>query len=429
MKKWSALALLLVMTVTLLAACGERDPEKTVIVEVNRQQTMQPIAEKLYDFMLNQIVMMYAQYGYDVDPADEEIITQVKTQTLNTIGETMLLEQKYQELGGGFTDEDRAEIAQSAKDEYEATLENYMTNAGVTREEAEVAIVDMGFTVDALEYMLTYQELDARMRALVSVDVTVSDEEVQARYAELLTQAEQTYAGSPSQYVTDVQSGNTIYTRPEGFRYVQNLLLAFPDEVSRAVTDKNNEYYTLLNESFVAQSELSVEGVTDEQKAEIQARIDDAQAKMDQLDADIEQINADALEALRPEAEAVLAEATAADADFDALMAEYNDDTASGDLLTQGYPVAEGVTSYVQSFTDAAMALENIGDVSGLVESDYGFHILKYTGDVPAGTVPLEEVRDALTEMIRSEKGDAIYEEEIAKWIEAATIRTYINRL
>ena len=30
-----------------------------------------------------------------------------------------------------------------------------------------------------------------------------------------------------------------------------------------------------------------------------------------------------------------------------------------------------------QSFTDASLALESVGDTSGLVPSDYGYHIIK----------------------------------------------------
>ena len=54
-------------------------------------------------------------------------------------------------------------------------------------------------------------------------------------------------------------------------------------------------------------------------------------------------------------------------ADFDALMTEYNGDTVTGDLLTKGYPVSATATAYVDAFTGAAMALEKIGDISGLV--------------------------------------------------------------
>ena len=43
------------------------------------------------------------------------------------------------------------------------------------------------------------------------------------------------------------------------------------------------------------------------------------------------------------------------------------------------------------------MALENVGDYSATpVISTSGVHIIYYYEDVPAGAVPLDEVRDAL---------------------------------
>ncbi len=58
--------------------------------------------------------------------------------------------------------------------------------------------------------------------------------------------------------------------------------------------------------------------------------------------------------------------------DFDALMAEYNDDPGA---TAEGYTFANDGTM-VQEFADASFALE-IGGTSGLVETPYGYHIIR----------------------------------------------------
>lgn len=60
--------------------------------------------------------------------------------------------------------------------------------------------------------------------------------------------------------------------------------------------------------------------------------------------------------------------------DFDKLMDEYNWDPGM-ESLPDGYFITKD-TSFVEEFIDAALKLK-VGDVSGLVESDYGYHILK----------------------------------------------------
>ncbi len=73
----------------------------------------------------------------------------------------------------------------------------------------------------------------------------------------------------------------------------------------------------------------------------------------------------------KKEAEEVLAKVKAGD-DFDKLIDEYNDDPGATD---KGYTFAND-GSMVQEFADASFALE-IGGTSELVETPYGYHIIK----------------------------------------------------
>jgi protein involved in polysaccharide export with SLBB domain len=53
---------------------------------------------------------------------------------------------------------------------------------------------------------------------------------------------------------------------------------------------------------------------------------------------------------------------------------------------------------------EAARGLKESGDVSGPVQTEQGFHLLKLNGRLPAVDLSLEEVREQLTTRLRSAK-------------------------
>ena len=118
--------------------------------------------------------------------------------------------------------------------------------------------------------------------------------------------------------------------------------------------------------------------------------------------------------------------------DFDALIAEYGEDTGSESepVKTYGYIVGANTTRYVTAFKDAAMALASVGDVSEPVESTYGMHIIKYVADIPAGTAELTDyiktsIHDELMGNKQSEAKTAAEDE----WKSAAKIETNVGEM
>lgn len=99
---------------------------------------------------------------------------------------------------------------------------------------------------------------------------------------------------------------------------------------------------------------------------------------------------------------------------FNELVEEYGEDP--GRAASSGYLVTPE-TSFVQEFLDAAFALKP-GELSGIVESDYGYHILlrKELGEEQLAEVSgnhltdllTERMESALKEMTRSEKLDSV---------------------
>lgn len=430
-KKWLIL-LVALLTVSLFTAGCTQDPEKlaaAVVVDVDGDTITRGEAQPVYEFMMSQTVQYYAQYGQTIDPNNKDWIASIKEQTMQMMAEGLALEHKLESFGGTFTEEERAGFAERATEEYDNAVKGYVDQYGITEQDAKVSIDSLGYNRVALEYMIYREELDNRLFEYATDDITVTDEEVRAKFDEAAAAAIETYLASPSQYVTDALNGNTVYASPTGFRYVKNLVIPFPEAVTAALDEKNNEYLNKYYESYSDQNQLlTATELTDEERAEIQERIDASTAELTRIGDEMDALMADGYEQMRPDAEAILAKAQEPGADFDALMAEYSSDTATGDLLTVGYPVGAGVTNYVQVFTDGAMALENIGDLSGLIESDYGMHIVKYASDVPAGQADFETVKDALTDEVLKAKKDEAFAAQETEWVNAAKIKTYLKR-
>ena len=100
-------------------------------------------------------------------------------------------------------------------------------------------------------------------------------------------------------------------------------------------------------------------------------------------------------------------------ADFAGLAKAYSKDTATkdngGDLgwFSRGKMVRE--------FEDAAFGLKNIGDISDIVKTSYGYHIIKLTGREPAHTPTFDEVKDQVRDDYIQEKKN----EKVANWYNA----------
>lgn len=126
-------------------------------------------------------------------------------------------------------------------------------------------------------------------------------------------------------------------------------------------------------------------------------------------------------EAARKLAEKVAAEAEQSAKDtgsFAKLAEKYSEDEGSkkrgGDL---GYfERTEDGGKMVKEFSDGAFALENVGDISKPVESEFGFHIIKLTGKRDKVEKTFEDVKANIENTIKTEKRKTGYEDIIEKY-------------
>jgi len=106
-------------------------------------------------------------------------------------------------------------------------------------------------------------------------------------------------------------------------------------------------------------------------------------------------------------------------ADFATLAREYSEDSASG---KKGGDL-EFFTYYemVPSFSEAVFALEKTEDVSEIIKTPFGYHLIKLTGIKASYVKPFQEVEERLEQMWKDEKSEALAQAEasnISKEIE-----------
>ena len=116
--------------------------------------------------------------------------------------------------------------------------------------------------------------------------------------------------------------------------------------------------------------------------------------------------------AVRKVAEDVLRQARMPGADFAALATKYSEDEAS--KASGGDLGAFGRGRMVPEFENPAFALQP-GQISDIVESQFGFHIIKLVEKTPAMTRTLDEVRAQIQEQLASQRTDQQIAERTAQ--------------
>ena len=110
--------------------------------------------------------------------------------------------------------------------------------------------------------------------------------------------------------------------------------------------------------------------------------------------------------------------------DFAAVAVEASEDTSAAQGGDLGY-FSRG--KMVQPFEDAAFAMQ-AGDLSGIVESRFGLHIIKLEDHQDAQTVPEDVARERITQHLMQAKGQQLVNDELAALRSAASIEVLAAR-
>ncbi|MBR4039808.1 MAG: peptidylprolyl isomerase [Clostridia bacterium] len=326
-------------------------------------------AKDEFDEMLQAYLAYYAQYGYEMDEYDTEFQNSVARETVQTMLTEKIAKRHAQQTGYVLT----AEMDEAYQAEALAALAEMMEyyaqilpQYGIPEDEIEaVAKAELeaaGYTYEALYESAKLKGVLDHLYALGTEGVAVTDEEVRAAYDAKVAAQKETYDADVDSFISDYIAGEDILYTPEGVRLMHCIYIALEAEEETAET---------------------AEAAETAETAEAAAVTGLAKAN-------------EALEKIR------------AGEDFSAVMEAYNEDASTLDEMLVGYPVAQNSNSYGEEFKGGAMGLANVGDVSDVIVTDFGYFILKYAADLTAGTADFEPRREAETaETLASKRSDA----------------------
>lgn len=431
------LAAMLVLSGCALVTVDEAADNARVILDVDGETVNKAVFHNMVEYQLYQNQQMNSYYQMlgltGSFSTDENTVAQ---EVLASYTNSLVAKHKAAELGfDQMTEEENQEIQETAEKNYEELLteikDHYLADSA-SLDEAELRQKAIEYAnengMSTLENYLDSAKIEKsveKLRADTVKDVTYTQEELQAKLDEEAAANKTTFESNPDYYGYYLNNGTPVYYNAPGYRMVKQVLVKFTEEDNTALTEKNTELSqakTALND---AQSALT-EAAEDADKTALQAAVDEAQAKLDEVQAAYDALKETAYANIQAKADEIYQKAIAEGADFDALVAEFNEDTG---MPAAGYAVREGYSFFVTSFVDAAMALEKVGDVSEPVKSDYGFHIIQYSADITEGTVALDTVSDTLGAELLSEKQDQAYADALAAWVSEAKVESHLEKL
>ena len=196
------------------------------------------------------------------------------------------------------------------------------------------------------------------------------------------------------------------------------------DEVYNVTEEEKTKYYEDNKEEFkYPEEQLKAKHIL------ISTQIDDAEEPADGEDEESEKSEEEREAALeekkksaREKAEDIYNRILAGE-DFDKLMHEYSEDPG---LQTNpdGYTFGKG--QMVPEFEEAAYALE-VGEVSEIVETQYGYHIIKLIDKIEY--MPYEQIVNQLEDKVRRQKYNEIAIEQWKKDAEITKNEDILKRI
>ena len=373
-----------------------------VVAEFNGGQLLSDEVAREYSEQMTNFVFA----GY----SEEEVASVLLDEVLKYMVSDHILEARAREMGVyELTAEDRTRIEEEAQANYDEQLafyRDFVNTDGMTEEEATGAVKaymqnEAGVTLEIIRSELEEGWWAQKIYDEITRDVTVDDAALEDAYAELLAQQKESYEAYPDDFEFAQMNGETIVYNLPGYRAVRMLLFGFDDPAAYEAVSVLTEEITELNPETDAQ-------MIADYKAQIEGfyAAPEAQAK-------------DALAQLQ------------GGKDFAELLSASGDDAGmkDEDLLKTGYYVSAKSMLWSEELISAAMALKQPGDVSGAVRTVDGVCILEYVGEVQAGEVPLEDVKDALRQQTLESAKYSAYEAQLDQWLEEANVKYYPERM
>ena len=373
-----------------LPAVAESTADDPVVVRVGEFSYPLSVVQGSLDSALDVASLLS---GEEVTDEDRQAGVQAAIDKFVNLG---IIESKLKEKGKNDFSEDEVELMKSAAQaKYEELWQSLYQRA--SKSEEEVSEEDItgwlegeGYTVEAIydEYLVS--ERNHRAIELFCPDVTLTQAQVDAYYeAQFVGPDRERYKDNVERFEEEIVAGNNeAFYIPEGYRYIRQITLDYPKSVTAAAKAQEKRLQNAMNALASRFQKLAVAATTaqgwDDLK-DLRAEYDKANAVvLEAQKAWMDKVKAGAQPLLQETFDAI-AEEYAAGIDFKSLIEKYSSDKTDQNLSRNGYLFHPDSTTWPDAFKEAAMKLEQPGDISAPVYSETGVHILYYAGEAPAG--------------------------------------------
>ena len=351
----------------------------TAAAEVNGEEISQQDVERAYQ---SQRARLEAQFGESIGAlfSDENYLRDFRLNVLDRLIADTLVLQKAEELGLRVSDKQiREAIVQ---------MPEFQTAGSFDNERYLMLLRQNGFQPasfsDYMRQQMTREQLARAVSAsdfALPAEVTLANAlQQQTRNAEYLIVDSAPFASEvelTDEEVTTFYEANLAQFDTQEKVNIAYVVLSV-DDLKGDVTVSDEEveqYYTENNLLYKTAEERRVSHII------IEFGDDEAAAKA--------------------KAEALVAE-LANGADFATLAQENSDDTFTAENGGDLDFITAGMMD--EAFDKAAFSLAQVGDVSDVVETEFGFHIIKLTDIKPEEVTPLAEVSEEIRNQLATDK-------------------------
>ena len=347
--------------------------------EVNGEPISQQDVERAYQA---QRARLEAQFGEGISAlfSDENYLRDFRMNVLDRLIADTLIEQKAKELGMRVSDKQIREAI--------TAMPEFQTEGSFDNERYLMLLRQNGFQPsDFRDYMRQQMTREQLSRAVQASDFSLPEEvslahrlQGQTRNADYLIVDSAPFAASVELSDEEVQA-------------------FYNENISRFDTQErvNLAYVTLAVDDLKADVSVSEEEIEQAYQDNIALYKTTEERRVSHILIEF----GDDKDAAKEKAESLLAEVEQG-ADFAALAEANSADTFSAENGGDLDFITAGMMD--PSFDDAAFAISNVGDTSEVIETEFGYHIIKLTELKPVEVTPLAEVRDEIEAQLLTEK-------------------------
>lgn len=389
-----AMAMLLAFAGCHMAKVNTERDNAQVIIEVGDRKILKGDIAEQYNSYLNMYASMYGLTVEEFKSNYADTYNSFVQDIVDSFVELALVEIYAEELNVDLsvTEEQNKEIEEKLQSTYKSYEEYVNTQvdeddtiaedkkAAEKEKMLKEALDAAGYNDGSMREELEQSYKIDNMKDWLVKDYKVTDDMLEEFYNKYLQEQKTVLDKTPSSITTYEADGEVSLYVPQGLRYMQVLYVPMTDEDLEAISEAEDD------------------------------------AKEAVVEAALKNIKSDADKALK-----------AANDDFTAAIETYADDATKNadDNVVRTY---SGDTAYPAEVTEKLFKMKQ-GEVSGLIETDKGYYIIKYTNDMTPGVIALLDVKDELKEKMIDDNREDTYTSKYAEWKDAQKIVTYLDRL